>query len=395
MWIDRFLLPLLQAEASRRPVVLLTGPRQVGKTRLLETRFPGHRYVSLDLPSVAEEAEQSGAAFLERHPAPLIIDEIQYAPRLFRAIKAAVDARRGEAGQYLLTGSQNFPLMAGVGESLAGRVAVLQLHSLSLAEIEPVAGRPLSGESLIPWIWKGGYPELVAQDLPPSRYYADYVATYLERDVRQVLRVQNLRDFDRFLRLCALRTGQLLSLSGLAADIGISPNTIKSWLSVLETSDLIRLVPPWSRNLGRRLVKTPKLYFLDTGLAAFLCGFDRPETLRASSLLGAFFETCVFGQLVRHYARRGEPDRICFYRDSLGAEVDFVREEGGRLRLIEVKWGETPDPEPRGFKIVEGLLGRKAIVARHIVTPQRGRRLVQGTWIGDAVELGLDEARGG
>jgi hypothetical protein len=368
-WIHRSLEGLLKQEASRRPVVLLTGPRQVGKSLLLERTFPRAARVSLDLPSVAEEADQSGASFLARHPTPLIIDEVQYAPRLFRALKAAVDARRNVPGQYLLTGSQRFPLMAGVSESLAGRVAVLSLHTLSLEE-----SGPASGDALLSRIWTGGYPELVAKKLSPRRFYEDYVATHLERDIRQVLMVRNLRDFDRFLRLCALRTGQLLSLGNLASDVGISPNTVKAWLGVLEASDLVRLVPPWSRNLGRRLVKTPKLYFLDTGLAAFLAGVDRPETLRAGALLGPFFETFVFGQLVRRYAARGEADRICFYRDHQGVEVDFVREEAGKLRLIEVKWAETPDPSPPAFAALEQLLGKAQIRSKAIITPHAGRR---------------------
>lgn len=186
------------------------------------------------------------------------------------------------------------------------------------------------------WIWKGGYPELVAKELPPRRFYADYVATYLERDVRQAVQVRNLRDFDRFLRLCALRTGQQLSMSGQAGDTGVSPNTIRSWLSVLEASNIVMLVEPYYRNLGKRLVKTPKLYFLDTGLACFLCGLDSPETLRGSGLLGPLFETLVFGQIVRLFDNKGEPKGIYFYRDHHGKEVDFVTPRRGHRMVNDV-----------------------------------------------------------
>jgi hypothetical protein len=388
VWIPREIAPLLESLATSRPVLLLTGARQSGKTSLLERTFPDHSYVSLDLPSVAEEAEQSGESFLASHPAPLIVDEVQYAPRLFRYLKSAIDRDRGRYGQYLLTGSQKFPLMQGVTESLAGRVAVIELHSLSLREIEAWSGKRATGERLWDWTFRGGYPELHARGLDPARFYADYVTAYLERDVRQVLNVRNLRDFDRFLRLCAVRTGQLVSMNALASDVGISPNTVRSWLSVLEASNVVFLLEPYFRNIGKRMVKTPKLYFLDTGLACFLAGFRSPRDLAGSALLGAMFETQVLAQIVRGYANRGERPTVYFFRDHHGNEVDFVIPVGERLKLIEAKLSETPDPRTRGFAAVERVLGAPAVLSRTLVTPRRGSRTTDsGTTVADCVDL--------
>jgi hypothetical protein len=302
-------------------------------------------------------------------------------------LKHDIERHRGESGRFLLTGSEKLALMERVGESLAGRVAVVELHSLSLREIERHTGQPIDRTDLDARMFAGGYPELVAADLDPRRFYADYVATYLERDVRRVLGVRNLRDFDRFLRQCAFRNGQLLSMNALASDVGVSPNTIRSWLSVLEASNVVMLLPPYFRNLGKRLVKTPKLYFLDTGLACFLAGIDSAAALAASALHGPMFEALVLGQIVRHFANRGEATPVYFYRDHHGNEVDFVLAVGEKLRLIEVKWAERPDPRPRGFREVESLVGDANVLDRILITPTRGARSAQGSSIEDAVEL--------
>jgi uncharacterized protein len=388
VWIPREIAGHLQDAASQRPALLLTGSRQSGKTSLIERTFPSYRYVSLDLPSVAEEAE-SGEGFLARHPPPVILDEVQYAPGLFRYLKHAIDQRRDQPGQFLLTGSQKFALMQGVSESLAGRVAIVELHSLSLAELERWSGTQAGGETFWQWTFAGGYPELHAAGLPPGRFYSDYVTTYLERDVRQVLNVRNLRDFDRFLRLCAIRTGQLLSMNSMASDIGVSPNTVRSWLSVLEASGIIVLLEPYYRNLGKRMVKTPKLYFLDTGLACFLAGFRTLDDLRGSALLGAFFETQVLAQIVRWYSNRGLQPTVYFFRDHHGNEVDFVIPVGERLKLMEAKLSETPDLQPGGFQEVERALPPGGVVSRTVITPRRGTRTVGGTTVADCVDLGL------
>ena len=386
MWIHREISDFTERARGERPALLLTGSRQVGKTSLLEHAFPQYGYVSLDLPMLAEEAESAGADFLRRQPRPLIIDEVQYAPGLFRYLKAAIESQRDRNGQFLLTGSQKLVLMERISESLAGRIAVIEMYSLSLVEIERFTKAPISRDVLCDWMFRGGYPEVVAKGLDPRRFYADYVATYLERDVRQTLAVRNLRDFDRFLRLCALRTGQLLSMNSLASEVGVAVNTIKSWISVLEASGVIWLVEPYYRNLGKRLVKTPKLYFADTGLACFLAGVDSPATLRKSALLGAYFETLALGQLIRHFANRGDPSRVYFYRDHQGNEVDFVIPVGEKLHLFECKWAETPDPRPRGFVQLGKLLPDGDILSSTILTPDRGQRKLEGVTIRDCVE---------
>ena len=372
MWIPRDIEPLLRQAAKERPAVVVTGARQSGKTSLLQHVFPNHRYVSLDVPRIAQSAEESGERFLETNTPPLTVDEIQYAPQLLRYIKKAVDDDRGRTGMFIMTGSQKFSLMEGVTESLAGRLAVLELHSLALSEIEKVEGSQKHVRQLLEWMWKGGYPELYAKNMDVQRFYSDYLATYLERDVRQVLQVRSLRDFDRFMRLAASRTAQLLSLNSMASDLGVSPNTIKAWLSILEASNIIHLLEPYYENFGKRIVKTPKLYFLDTGLAAFLVGFESPKQLEKSSALGAFFETLALGQLIRWHANRGRPGRIYFYRDHHGLEVDFLVPRGNQLALFECKWSEHPPARFKGFEDLSKIAGGTHSVSRSILTPIRG-----------------------
>jgi predicted AAA+ superfamily ATPase len=276
--------------------------------------------------------------------------------------------------------------MQGVSESLAGRVGVIELQTLALAELESWSGREASGSLLLEWIWCGGYPELHAAGLRPDRFYGDYVATYLERDVRQIINVRNLRDFDRFMRLLAVRTGQLLSLNAIATDIGISPNTAKDWLSALVASNVVYLLEPYYRNLGKRLVKTPKLYFMDTGLCAYLAGFRSADDLRQSQLLGAFFETAVFGQLWRRHANRGLRLDAYFYRDHAGHEVDFVIPMGEKLRLIECKWSESPSATQPGLEEVTRVAGKAAVLSRTVISSRRGRRsLANGVMVDDCV----------
>jgi len=388
MWIPRELDATLTQAAGARPAVVLTGCRQSGKTSLLVKAFSDHHYVSLDVPMVAEEAEHSGQDFLKRHQPPLIVDEVQYAPTLLRHVKADIDLHRDETGRFLITGSQDFSLMAGVTESLAGRSSVLTLHSLSAREYEAWAGTTLDRVALVEWMLKGGYPELHSRGLDAERFFSDYLATYLERDVRSILGVRSLRDFDRFMRLCAARTGQLVSYSALATDLGVSPNTVKSWLSVLEASRIVVLLEPYFENLGKRIVKTPKLYFLDTGLCSYLLGARSPDDLLRSPLLGALFETHVLGQIVRHFANQGRRREIYFYRDHHGREVDFLIPAAGRFALVECKWAESPDPIQRGFEEIESLVGADRIISRTIVTPDRGsRRAPGGVTIADSVAL--------
>ncbi len=388
MWIPREFETTLVEAAATRPAVVLTGCRQAGKTSLLVRAFPDFSYVSLDVPMIAEEAEHSGGDFLKRHPPPVIIDEVQYAPTLLRHVKADIDRHRNETGRFLITGSQDFSLMEGVTESLAGRSSVLTLHSLSAREYQAWSGETLDREALVEWLLTGGYPELHSRGLDSERFFGDYLSTYLERDVRSILGVRSLRDFDRFMRLCAARTGQLVSYSSLATDLGVSPNTVKSWLSVLDASNIVFLLEPYFENLGKRLVKTPKLYFLDTGLCSYLLGARTAEDLVRSPMLGAIFETHVLGQVVRHFANQGRRREIYFYRDHHGREVDFLIPSAGRFALIECKWAESPGSQQRGFSEVESLVGAERIISQTIVTPERGiRPASERVTIADSVTL--------
>jgi hypothetical protein len=337
MWIDRFIEPVLLDRARTRPAVVVTGARQTGKTSLVRRVFPAHDYVSLDLPSEAEQAETDPTGFLLRHRPPLVVDEIQYAPGLLRHLKREVDVDRGANGRYILTGSQPFELMAGVAESLAGRAAVLTLGGLSCAEI--LQARPrMTVEEIVQ---RGGFPELYENlDIDARGYFQSYVATYLERDLRSQLQVGSLRDFERFLRACALRTAQLVNRAELARDVGISPSTAGQWLSALERSGIVRLLEPWFSNRTKSLVKTPKLHLLDSGLCAFLMGMDGPGDLFASPLTGALWETAVFCEL-RQLLAAGGSWQLAYWRDR-SKEADFLLHRAGCFLLADAKWAESP-----------------------------------------------------
>ena len=338
MWISRDLESRLRRSARTRPVLVLTGARQTGKTATLRRLFPGHHFVSLDLPTEAEQADQDPVAFLARHPVPVIIDEVQYAPSIFRHVKTVVDADRNKNGRFLLTGSQKFTLMKGVAESLAGRADIVELETLSWSEIR--AARPRS--ALDATILRGGFPELHAHPaIDAVAFYNSYLATYLERDVRSLTSVGSLRDFERFLRACALRSANLLNRADLARDIGISPSTANQWLSVLEASGQIVLLEPWFSNRTKSIVKSPKLYLADTGLLCALLNLRTVRELRQSPSAGAIWETFVFAQLRHRERRTGRSGRVYFWRDRT-REVDFLVEAGGRVELFEAKWSEIP-----------------------------------------------------
>ncbi len=287
MWINRKYEITLKNLSDQFPVVMVTGARQVGKTSLVRRVFPDISYVSLDLPSMAEQAEQNSDSFLGSQSEPLIIDEVQYAPSIFRYLKARIDADK-KTGRFILTGSQNFLLMQEISESLAGRCGVLNMMNLSWSEVTESFKTQEEPE----YIFNGGFPELYARpEIDPHFWHASYLSTYLERDVRNILNVGSLRDFDRFLRAVAARTAQILSYSELARDVGIAPNTAKQWISVLQASGQIILLEPYYKNLGKRLVKSPKLYMMDTGLAAFLMGFQNWEGVMRHPVVGTLWET--------------------------------------------------------------------------------------------------------
>jgi len=354
MWIPRDVEPRLLRSARTRPVVVLTGARQTGKTSTLRRLFPDLSFVALDLPTEAEQAEKEPEAFLRRHPPPLVVDEVQYAPQLFRHLKVRVDEHRGRPGQFLLTGSQKFTLMEGVAESLAGRADVVELETLSLSEI--LGAKPDAGveEAVI----LGSFPELHARpDIDPVAFHTSYLATYLERDVRTLANVGKLRDFERFLRACALRSANLLNKADLARDVGIAPSTANQWLSVLEASGQIVLLEPFFSNRTKSIVKSPKLYLADSGLLCALLNVRSIDELLASPAAGAIWETFVFAQLRARERRAGRTGSLFFWRDRT-REVDFVVEAGGRVELFEAKWTEIPRPaDTVNLKFVRRVMG--------------------------------------
>lgn len=361
MWIEREISALVQKISAERPALLLTGARQTGKSSLLNRLFPDHDYVSLDVPFEAKQASEGGQFFLESHGAPLVIDEIQYAPELFRQIKIHIDRNRQKYGQYLMTGSQKFSLMKGVSESLAGRVAILNLHTLSARELFHYFQTDLSTSQFLEWLIKGGYPEIYEHNLDHYRFFNDYVATYIERDVRQLLNIRHIREFDQFMRLLAIRSGQIFSMSRIATEIGVSTHTIKSWIGVLEASNIIYLLKPFYRNFGKRIIKSPKLYFLDTGLLCYLMNIQSADSLRNNPLLGACFETFAFGQMLRSLHNQGKSDEIYYFRDKDGREVDFLIPEGDLLNLYECKWNDQTGVLPKNIKKIIPVFGSEQI----------------------------------
>ena len=364
MWIQRDIEPRLQHSARTRPVLVLTGARQTGKTSTLLRLFPTYDFVSLDLPTEAEQAEKEPQNFLQRHSSPVIIDEVQYAPGLFRHLKVAVDAARHRHGQFLLTGSQKFTLMKNVSESLAGRADIAELETLSWAEIRAA----LSQTGLDMAIVRGGFPELYANpDIDHVAFYNSYLATYLERDVRSSANVGSLRDFERFLRACALRSANLLNKADLARDVGIAPSTANLWLSTLEASGQVVLLEPWFSNRTKSIAKSPKLYLADTGLLCALLNVRSEEALRQSPAAGAIWETFVFAQLRSRERRAGRTGSLFFWRDRT-REVDFVADVGGRLELFEAKWTELPaERDAMNLNFMREIVGRSSVGSGAVV----------------------------
>jgi len=365
MWIKRDAENLIRELGKQFPVVFVTGARQVGKTSILTHLFPDLSYVTLDDPAWAAEAINAPQDFIDSLKFPAIIDEAQYAPDLFRYIKLSVDKAK-QKGQFFITGSQSFPLMQNLSESLAGRCGIVSLQPLSAHELEQ--GNNLS--SVEDYISTGGFPALyAAKDTNRQHWYPSYISTYLERDVRNIMQVGSLRDFNRFLRAAAIRTAQTLSFADLARDVGVAPNTIKAWISVLEASHMIHLLEPYHKSLGKRLVKSPKLYFLDTGLAANLMGLYSWQDIANSPMAGALWETYAFSQIQRHLLSQGINNPPLYYwRTKDGREVDFIIEKGGQFIAIEAKLTAAPTLEAaKGFNYFRSYYGEDSVLKEYVI----------------------------
>ena len=355
MWINRLNSMKITKAVTQRPSVLLTGIRQVGKSSLLKKLFPHYEYVTLDRVAIAEEAGNNPIKFLDRFKKNVIIDEVQYAPSLFRELKVRIDENRDIKGKWILTGSQQFSLMQNISESLAGRVRILTLGTFNSKELND-SGLLKNKRDML---WKGGFPELWANKLDVDDFYEDYFQTYIERDLRQLLNVSNLSDFRRFLSLLALRVGQLVNYSEISKEVGVSLNTIKSWVATLEISGVISLLPPYYNNLGKRLIKSPKLYFSDTGLVSYLLNITSLEVLNKSSYLGSIWENYVLVEYLKDGLQVGKD--LFFYRDHNGVEIDFIVEIKGKIFIVEAKSSERVDERKLNFKKVIPLFKKEVI----------------------------------
>jgi predicted AAA+ superfamily ATPase len=363
--IDRTIEPVLRTLAGQYPVVTITGPRQSGKTTLCRKVFPAKPYANLEAPDVRQFALDDPRGFLAQYPQGAVLDEIQRAPDLVSYLQPLVDEDRRE-GLFVLTGSQQFEVSHTINQSLAGRTALVKLLPFSIAEIQTYLPLPPIDRLL----YHGFYPRLWDKNLDPTQALGDYYQTYIERDLRQLVAIKDLNLFQRFIRLCAGRIGQLLNVSSLANDTGISHTTAANWLSLLEASYVVFQLQPYFRNISKRLVKSPKLYFYDVGLATFLLGIENEKQLSRDPLRGNLFENMVIAETLKYRFNQGKRSNLFFYRDSKGHEVDLLLAEGPDLFPIEIKAGMTvtrdyfkglayfarvfPDNIPRGSGLVYG-----------------------------------------
>ena len=334
--IERKIQPVLAKLAEQFPVVTITGPRQSGKTTLAKMQFPHYDYVNLEDPEVRRMVEDDAREFLKRHPAPVIIDEIQRVPQLLSYIQVLVD-ESGKNGQYILTGSHQPGLRAGISQSLAGRTAILQLLPLSIAELTD-CGITMDRDD---YIFKGFMPRIYDQNVDSELLYRNYFATYVERDARQLVNIRNLNNFEVFIKLLAGRVGQVMNLSSLSNDVGVSVTTLSEWISVLEACYIVFRLPSFYENFGKRLLKSPKLYFTDVGLATYLLGIKDPAQVARDPLLGGLFENMVVVEALKARYNAGKDPELYFFRDNRGLEVDLLLYENRQLLPVEIKAART------------------------------------------------------
>lgn len=354
MWIERLIKEDLIKSADTRPVVLLTGARQTGKSSLLKKHFKKAVYITFDHLNQANSAKANPIYFLNNLKNQTILDEVQYVPEIFRELKIEVDVNRTKYGKWLLTGSQQFELMTNLSESLAGRISILHLETLSAKEL-----RASKIKSYKDTLIKGGYPELWSNPkIDISNFFESYIRTYIERDLKSIVEVKNLSDFRRFLEVLSSRVGQLINFTDISKDVGVSDPTIKKWVHALEISGLIYLVPPFFENIGKRLTKTPKLYFADQGLVTYLLGIENLKDWQSHIHKGNLWENFVFTELVKtNFLKPGK--NIFFYRDQNAVEVDFIVKNKKYLIFIEAKASENIDSNKLNFKTVLPLFQKK------------------------------------
>lgn len=344
MYIHRTLEKALKEALQQFPVVLITGPRQAGKSTFLQHCLKEYTYITFDDILVRNLAESDPILFLKTYTPPLIIDEIQYVPSLLSHIKMIVDADRRNYGQYVLTGSQIFPLMKGVSESLAGRIAVFHLFPLSWKELH--LSNQLDERAFLEQMLKGFYPEFQVQPkLNPKFWHSAYLSTYLERDIRLIRNIQDLGQFQQFLVLLAARAGQLFNLSEVGKECGISQTTAKDWLTLLQATSIVYLLEPYARNVTKRVVKSPKLFFVDTGLLCYLLRIENVDQLVHSPFRGHVFENMVIMEIVKNFAGKGERAPCYFYRTSSGTEIDLLLDHRDHFSAYEIKFTATPSKE--------------------------------------------------
>lgn len=361
-YVRRAIEPRLREAARHFPALVLTGPRQTGKTTLLTHLFPKHRLITFDNRTLQQAAKRDPASFVEdMRDAPVLLDEIQQAPEILPYLKIAIDRDRARAGRFLLTGSQIFPLVAGISESLAGRAGLFELLGFSWEELGPAA---VSRSACFQRIYEGFYPDTAVHGVPAGDYYGSYLTTYLERDIRRIRSVHDLSRFQGFLELLAARAGSLLNLNDLSRDSGVSHATARQWISILESTRIIYLLRPYFRNVTKRVVKHPKVYFSDTGLLVHLLKYPDAATLSVGPMAGAFFENMLIMEFLKRKFNYGDAFELYFYRDSNGNEIDLVVDRGVSMTLLEIKSTKRPVPAmAEVFRRADGLGARKAYVA--------------------------------